>query len=214
VTLDEMFDEMDLYGFDDFEDAQKLTLLNEAYFDLVTREPWPFMEKLLPSLVVPVGTERITNNTFSGSPTDVGSVLSFVDLTNDTVMVPERFDVIEKMYRVNDLSSTPINYYFVGDELYVYPVTKGATTYRLAYIRVPEAAETTSDTFLIPSRHHSIIVYGALVKAFLVNDDPQAAVFQNMFESRYQQMRNDVWMNQYDRPDRIHVLSDGYDWNY
>jgi hypothetical protein len=39
MTLDEMYDEMDLYGFDDFEDAQKLTLLNEAYFDIVTHEP-------------------------------------------------------------------------------------------------------------------------------------------------------------------------------
>jgi hypothetical protein len=51
-------------------------------------------------------------------------------------------------------------------------------------------------------------VYGALIKAFLVNDDPQAAVFQNMFEQRYQQMRNDAWMQQYDRTDRIYVLND------
>jgi hypothetical protein len=76
------------------------------------------------------------------------------------------------------------------------------------------AATTTSDTFYIPARHHSIIVYGALVKAFLVNDDPQAAVFQNMFEARYQQMRNDLWMNQYDRTDRVFVTTDSTDWSY
>jgi len=57
-------------------------------------------------------------------------------------------------------------------------------------------------------------VYGALVKSFLVNDDPQSGVFQNMFESRYQQMRADVWMNQYDRPERIGVITDSYDWSY
>jgi hypothetical protein len=57
-------------------------------------------------------------------------------------------------------------------------------------------------------------VYGALVKAFLVNDDPQAAVFQNMFEARYQQMRNDLWMNQYDRTDRVFVTTDSMDWSY
>jgi hypothetical protein len=39
-------------------------------------------------------------------------------------------------------------------------------------------------------------------------------VFQNMFESRYMQMRNDVWMRQYDRPERIHVITDSHDWAY
>lgn len=214
MTLDEMYDELDLYGFDDFEDSQKLTLLNEAYFDIVTREPWPFMEKVTP-ITVNSGVSQITNNAnVSPQITDLGSVLSFIDTTNDVVMMPERGDVIEKNYRVNDTSSYPDRYYFVGNELFVYPATIGSTSYRLFYTRTPSAATTTSDTFLIPSRHHSIIVYGALVKSFLVNDDPQAAAFQNMFEQRYQQMRNDVWIKQYDRTDRIHVLTDSYDWNY
>jgi len=214
MTLDEMFDEMDLYGFDDFEDSQKLTLLNEAYFDIVTREPWPFLEAITP-ITVPNGTTQITNNA-SVSPqiTDLNSVLSFTDTTNDTVMVPERGDVVEKNYRVVNDDSTPSVYYFVGENMFIYPGAAGQTTYRLYYTRIPSAATTTSDTFLIPARHHSIIVYGALVKAFLVNDDPQAAAFQNMFEQRYQQMRNDLWLNQYDRTERVHVLTDGYDWSY
>jgi hypothetical protein len=214
VTLDEMFDEMDLYGFDDFEDAQKLTLLNEAYFDIVTREPWPFLEALT-SITVPSGVTQITNNNVvTPQITDLNSVLSFIDTTNDIVMLPERSDVIEKTYRVNDVTSTPATYYFVGENLFVYPATVGVTAYRLYYTRIPSAATTTTDTFFIPARHHSIIVYGALVKAFLVNDDPQAAAFQNMFEQRYQQMRNDLWVQQYDRTDRIHVLTDGFDWAY
>jgi hypothetical protein len=57
VTLDDMYTEMELYGFDDLEDAQKLILLNESYFDIVTREPWPFLEELIPSLVVPGGQD-------------------------------------------------------------------------------------------------------------------------------------------------------------
>jgi predicted GIY-YIG superfamily endonuclease len=54
----------------------------------------------------------------------------------------------------------------------------------------------------------------SLIKAYLVNDDPQAAVFQNLFEQKYQAMRNDVWMRQYDRTERIHVITDSTDWNY
>lgn len=214
MTLDEMFDEMDLYGFDDFEDSQKLTLLNEAYFDIVTREPWPFLEAIEP-ITVPNGVTQITNNpVVSPQITDLNSVLSFTDTTNDIVMVPERGDVVEKNYRVVNDDSTPSVYYFVGENMFIYPATAGQTVYRLYYTRIPSAATTTSDTFLIPARHHSIIVYGALVKAFLVNDDPQAAAFQNMFEQRYQQMRNDLWLNQYDRTERVHVLTDGYDWSY
>lgn len=215
MTLDELYDEMDLYGFEDFEDSQKLTLLNESYFDIVTREPWPFLEVIVPDISVPSGVERITNNTLvTNSPSDVNAVLSMVDTTNAITMVPERADVIEKNYKILTDSGTSRAYYFVGDELHVYPPTNSSVNYRLYYTRVPEEAETTSDTFLIPKRHHSIIVYGALVKAFLVNDDPQSAIFQNMFEQRYQQMRADVWMNQYDRTERMHVITDSYDWNY
>lgn len=218
MTLDDMYTEMELYGFDDFEDSQKLLLLNEAYFDIVTREPWPFMEKTI-ELTVPSGTTKITNNSFVNSPTDLNAVLSFTDITHDVIMIPERGDVIEKNYKINNLNVYPERYYFVGEDLYLYPAPTGDTTYRLYYVRTPIAAtdtgqDTDSNTYLIPPRHHSIIVYGALVKAFLVNDDPQAAAFQNMFEQRYQQMRNDAWMQQYDRTDRIHILTDSYDWNY
>ena len=235
MTLDELFDEMDLYGFEDFEEAQKLTLLNEAYFDVVTREPWPFLEKVV-EFIVPSNTSQITsgssfkvlnsNNTLDNSVTNpvqtpfneyfVNSVLSFIDKTNQIVMTPERSDVIEKNYHLVDDTTTPSKYYFVGEDLFVFPNVLGNTRYRLFFTQLPVAATTASDTgaWLLPARHHSIVLYGALVKAFLVNDDPQAALFQNMFESRYQQMRADLWMNQYDRTDRVHVLTDSYDWTY
>lgn len=214
MTLDEMYTEMELYGFDDLDDDQKLLLLNESYFDIATREPWPFLEAV-ETIVVPSGQTQITNNTLvTNNVTDVNSVLSFTDTTNMVTMTPERADVIEKEYIVTTDPGTPSKYYFIGDELTVYPATTGSTTFRLYYTRTPAAATTTSDTFYVPARHHSIIVYGALVKAFLVNDDPQSAVFQNMFEARYQQMRADVWMNQYDRPERIGVITDSYDWSY
>jgi hypothetical protein len=232
MTLDEMFDEMELYGFEDFEDSQKLLLLNEAYFDIVTREPWPFLEKMV-EFKIPSGTTQITsgsafrvvnstntlNNSASvGTYTEYGvnTVLSFIDLNNDVVMVPERADVIEKNYRVAEDTGLPSKYYFVGDDMFVYPAIQGTPTFRLYFLQLPVSATETTGTgaWLIPARHHSIVLYGALVKAFLVNDDPQATVFQNLFEQRYQQMRADVWMNQYDRTDRIYVLSDSYDWSY
>ena len=209
MTIDEMFTEMDLYGFEDFDDEAKLIRINEAYFDIVTREAWPFMEGLT-NITQPANDDTLN------VPTNFQAVLSLVDSTNNIVLEPERNDVIEKNIRIGLDSGNPTKYYFVGDTLYLYPSDNTGTTYRLYYIKSPSILTTSSlpADILIPVRHHSIIVYGALVKAFLVNDDPQAAVFQNMFEARYQQMRNDLWMNQYDRTDRVFVTTDSTDWSY
>ena len=209
MTIDQMFTEMDLYGFEDFDDDAKLILINEAYFDIVTREAWPFMEGLA-TIAQPSADDTLN------VPTNFQAVLSLVDTDNNIVLEPERNDVVEKNVRLNADSGSPTKYYFVGETLYLYPSDNTGTTYRLYYIKAPSTLTVDSVVadILIPARHHSIIVYGALVKAFLVNDDPQAAVFQNMFESRYMQMRNDVWMRQYDRPERIHVITDSHDWAY
>ena len=209
MTIDQMFAEMDLYGFEDFDDDAKLILINEAYFDIVTREAWPFMEGLA-TITQP------SNDDTLNVPSNFQTVLSLVDSQNNIVLEPERNDVIEKNIRLNADSGSPNKYYFVGETLYLYPSDNTGTTYRLYYIKSPSTLTVNSVVadILIPARHHSIIVYGALVKAFLVNDDPQAAVFQNMFESRYMQMRNDVWMRQYDRPERVHVITDSHDWAY
>ena len=209
MTIDQMFAEMDLYGFEDFDDDAKLILINEAYFDIVTREAWPFMEGLA-TIIQPSADDTLN------VPSNFQTVLSLVDSQNNIVLEPERNDVIEKNIRLNADSGSPNKYYFVGETLYLYPSDNTGTTYRLYYIKSPSVLTASSAVadILIPVRHHSIIVYGALVKAFLVNDDPQAAVFQNMFESRYMQMRNDVWMRQYDRPERVHVITDSHDWAY
>lgn len=209
MTIDQMFTEMDLYGFEDFDDDAKLILINEAYFDIVTREAWPFMEGLA-TIAQPSADDTLN------VPTNFQAVLSLVDTDNNIVLEPERNDVVEKNIRLNADSGSPNKYYFVGETLYLYPSDNTGTTYRLYYIKSPSVltVDSVPADILIPARHHSIIVYGALVKAFLVNDDPQAAVFQNMFESRYMQMRNDVWMRQYDRPERVHVITDSHDWAY
>ena len=197
MTIDQMFAEMDLYGFEDFDDDAKLILINEAYFDIVTREAWPFMEGLATII-------QTSNDDTLNVPSDFQAVLSLIDSQNNIVLEPERNDVIEKNIRLNSDSGSPNKYYFVGDTLYLYPSDNTGTTYRLYYIKSPSVLTASSAVadILIPVRHHSIIVYGALVKAFLVND------------SRYMQMRNDVWMRQYDRPERVHVITDSHDWAY
>lgn len=209
MTVDEMFTEMDLFGFEDFDDTAKLILINEAYFDVATRESWPFMEGLA-TIVQPSSDDTLN------VPTDFQAVLSLIDTSNNIVLQPERSDVIEKNIRNAADSGKPNRYYFIGGTLYLYPSSNTGATYRLYYIKSPTALTSSSVAadILIPARHHSIIIYGALVKAFLVNDDPQGAVFNNMFEQRLQSMRNDVWMRQYDRTERVHIVTDSDDGLY
>jgi hypothetical protein len=81
-----------------------------------------FFGRLIPSLVVPGGQTQITNNPLvTPNPTNVNSVLSFIDTGNSLVMTPERADVIEKAYFLSNSSGAPSTYYFIGDELMVYP---------------------------------------------------------------------------------------------
>ncbi len=216
MTLDEMISELDLYGFEDLEDDQKTLLLDEAYFDIVTREPWPFLENIIQFnktdglARVNVVTDELTGDEITLEDT-LGAVLSFTDISNQWIVTPERTDVIEQNYKLDALDDLTSHYYFVGYKLFLWPPPAGATTYRMWYTKRPQSLQVEN---LLPASHHSVIVYGALIKAYLVNDEPQAAVFQNLFEQKYQAMRNDVWMRQYDRTERIHVITDSTDWNY
>ena len=158
MTIDQMFAEMDLYGFEDFDDDAKLILINEAYFDIVTREAWPFMEGLA-TIAQPSADDTLN------VPSNFQAVLSLVDTANNIVLEPERNDVIEKNIRLNADSGSPNKYYFVGETLYLYPSDNTGTTYRLYYIKSPSVltVDSVPADILIPARHHSIIVYGALV---------------------------------------------------
>ena len=59
-----------------------------------------------------------------------------------------------------------------------------------------------------PARHDSVLLYSALSKGYYINDDPQGAAMQQVMDARLQVARDDLWMRQYDRTDRIVVLDD------
>jgi len=57
---------------------------------------------------------------------------------------------------------------------------------------------------LLPSRHHKAIVYGALSKLYVMQDDIElGAYFSQLMENRIQTMTDDVMHRQFDRPDYI-----------
>src|SRR5688572_31941548 len=103
------------HGFDDLTDSRILSFLNDTYYDICTREPWPFLEA---TAAVTVNSDgKVT------SPTSIDKVLSFHDTGIGRSLTPMRLDDFSTTYSSN-LTQTgdPYAYFFIGDELYVYPI--------------------------------------------------------------------------------------------
>lgn len=204
VVMTELLDTMEDYGFDDVERSTLARLIDDAHKELCLREPWPFLER----------AESISQSAGDASMTTtatLGKVISFVNKTDNVVLEPLRTDTQMKDFVYDlDTQGTPTHYYFIADQLYVYPTPDSAKSLRIRFLTEPTTLNENSDDalFLWPAKHDSVLLYSALSKAYYINDDPQGAAMQQVMESRLQFARQDLWMKQYDRPDRVIVLDD------
>jgi len=209
MDVADMTAEMNDHGFTDTASARKVSMLNDAQYDLAGRFNWPW--HLGTATLVFDGTSNVAT---TGYPTDLNMVydLSRTDGGEFYPLTPIRLDDLDK--RGVDLATVgaPQEYYFIGDELTVNPRPLNGTTLRLRYYRVPAAlaAETLSANVDWPLQHHRVLVLGALYRLYDLEDDPELSVrFQQHFEQRIDGMRSDL-MQQVDRPEYIHPV-DGLD---
>lgn len=197
MLASEMVTEVRDHGFDDLTESRILSFLNDAYFDICAREPWPFLEM--------TATLTINAAGLVTSPTNVTSVINVYDSTNGGKLAPQRLDDISDLYGRNLTlaEAQGRHYYFVGSSMYIYPVP--SATIKMNYIQLPNPITTTPDTEpIIPKHAHRLLVTGALAKAAVMEDDPDlAAVYTNMFETRLSQARSAFWMRQYDQTETI-----------
>lgn len=199
------------HGFDDLSDFRILGFINTAYHDVCTREPWPFLEQTA-SPTIDATTGRVT------SPTDIGKVLGFEDTAHGRGLEPVRLDEFTRAYGSKlTLAGDPHSYFFVGANVYVYPIPASGS-FVLQYLRVPPDLTFSPDTTpILPSQHHEVLVYGALARAYFMEDDPEnkLGAIQD-FEDAISKMRNDLWTRQFDRTDTIQDLDgmDAVDWLY
>lgn len=200
MLVSEMVTEVRDHGFDDLTESRILSFLNDAYLDICSREPWPFLEKTATLTVNSAGL--VTN------PTDIQAVLNIYDSTDGGKLEPQRLDDISDLYGKNltEAASQGRHYYFIGSSIYIYPVP--SNTLKINYIRTPALLTASPDTTpILPTHIHRLLVTGALAKAAVMEDDPDlAAVYTNMFETRLMQARSALWMRQYDRPETIHDI--------
>lgn len=193
--------EMQDHGFEDSSPDRLTGFINDAYYDICSRAPWPFLEK----------TATVTTTAADDTPTmptDFDKALRMVIDSQAQRLEPARADDVYS--RFNGLLSNtgmPFLYYFVGDTVHLYPIPDTTYSITVYYLSTPTELSNNTDTPILPTKHHRAVLLGALVAAYRMEDDPgNAAVFEAQFEKRLQTMAEDVWKKQYDRPERVYTL--------
>ena len=205
--MQEMIDDIDDHGFTDTPLPRKLAILNDVYFDVCAREPWPFLEAFV----------RLS---FSGSseiptdqPTDFRAALA-MKVEGGAPIQWVRFDDFERWAGSNTpLVGSPVVYYFIGRELHFYPIPTQGLRVRMPYLRRPAelVQGTVEANILLPWEfHRNVLVNGALYKLYALEDDSDlASGFQQYYEEAIARMREFVWKAQYDSPDIVEVEWEG-----
>lgn len=207
MDVSEILSELVDHGFEDTSTERKLAKINDAIWDIESREPWPFLEKTA-TLNFDGASPTPTN-----IPADFKTVLWIYDNTNGVTIWPERLTTIRDRYG-NQISqvSDPASYYFIANQIRFYPVPPASTArFQMDYIASQtEVTETTLQAdILMPARHHQAIVLGALWRLYKMEDDPENGnVFQIDYENKIQQMHEDLFRKQYQRADQIFVVDE------
>jgi len=217
-TVATMLSDFQDHGFTDIDQAHFLVYLNHAYMQFCTREPWPFLEKLLTTTFTASQAQQFT------STTDVKQVLSIINTTKGYALDPARPETIYKNY-VSSLTVPGIPFYYyepvvntaapMGQQVHVYPQPISTDAAQMRYIYIPALLAAGGDIPVLPERFHRVLVFGALWQAYRLEDDPQSGdEYETMFEEGIINARQDLWDDQYDRPDYVVNIMDDYDYTY
>lgn len=205
MDVSEILRLIDNHGFTDTDQADKVEFINDALWDLCSREPWPFLEK---SLALTFDGSSATPTNF---PSDFKSLLSVVDTQYPRRLYPVRIeDFRSQLGNSSTTAGDPVYYYFLARSFFVWPVPPATnTTTVMTYLaRQTELTASSVETaILLPKEHHKAILDGALARLYFQDDDPELAADRDQsFEKRISTMREEIWKVQYDRADTIEII--------
>lgn len=204
MTVAEIISLIDGHGLTDFSETDKLAAINDALWDISSREPWPFLEK---SLALTFNGSSATPTNF---PSDFKALLSVVDTQFPRRLYPIRIeDFRSQLGQVSTQAGDPIYYYFLARTPFFWPVPPATkTTVQLTYLARQTKLNSASAeaAILLPLEHHMAILDGALSRLYFEDDDPElSADRRQAMEARIRDMREEIWKIQYDRPDTIEI---------
>lgn len=217
MDVQDIMDALDLHGFEDIEDADKVAVINDVLQEINSRDPWPYLEVMV-DFDAATDVDADGKVTLPGSPPVVGSVLDIVNLDRSTygkVQWIRRDEHFARNPGNLDQTGHPYKYFFVGSDLYLWPIPDSGN-YRITYLQVQEDvdASSTADDILLPARHHRVILLGAAYKLHSQEDDPEnATMFKSQYDERIIMMRQDLFTQQWDKPDSI-LMTDDEDFGY
>lgn len=137
--------------------------LNQAYLEACALEPWPFLE-----------------TTATGPPplaiADLGQVLAVLDTTNNVNLTHSDYSSLVVDYSNPTVTGTASFWYLTGGTtVNVMPPNTGISL-SVRYFKVPTEMSNASDTPVIPTQYHDIIVLGAWRRGLL--DDSAAGDYE------------------------------------
>lgn len=195
MTFSELVSLFTAQGFDYLQPSEAETYLNAAYqVDICEAADWPFLE----ATATGSGPLTISN---------LGSVDYVRDTTQGTKLTPMDPRNISDYSPTLASEGVPRHYYLTGEgELHVYPLSSDTLSVRY-FATAP--ALSGSAVPVIPTRFHTLIVDGAVARAYENSDDYELAQnAETKFLSRLGHMR-EVLMNPYrDGPDDFITVTD------
>jgi proline racemase len=122
-------------------------------------------------------------------------------------------------YYASDLTKagSPLLYYFESGQFKAYPIPSASDSVLVKYVKVPTELIATSVESAInwPKRYHrSVLGIGTLSRLAVMQDDAElGASYERLYEKALATMVDDVFHQQSQRPDFIHV-NDPDNWDY
>lgn len=218
MDVQAIMDALDLHGFEDIEDDDKVDVINDVVQEINSRDPWPYLEVMVDfDAATDVDSDGVV--TLPGTPAEIASVLDIIATDSNTVSGKLRWIRRDEHFARNAANLTqtgqPYKYFFVGSTLYLWPVPTSGN-FRITYLQVQPTLTSASaeGDILLPARHHRAILLGAVFKLNAQEDDPEnATMFKSQYDERVMLMRQDLFKKQWDSPDNV-MLVDDEDYGY
>jgi hypothetical protein len=196
MTFEQMVIEFKARGFANLGSRTEQYLQDAYLLDICEGEDWGFLESTA------TGT----------APLEIAD-LRTVEYVLDTSNGDEKLKPLLQARITDDWSvdltetGTPQLYYLTkGTTVNVFPVA--ANTLQVNYWRVPKELSGTEEP-LMPKRWHSLIIDGAVSRAYESSDDWELGnAAETKFQTRLQQMRDSLLNQQHDAPDDEIVIED------
>ena len=190
MDMAEILTELDDHGFADTSSTRKVATVNDTYWDICSREDWPFLE------VVSASISTVNAQSFITMPAQFVRAISVSNPAGAFSLLYEDYETMAKLYpSLETTTGTPLYWYFVGNVINLYPVPNAIIALKLRSVSWPAelAANALEAVIIIPPRHQRALVVGSLAKLYSMEDDPEnAQLFTAQFEQRVQNMREDL----------------------